>query len=297
MPVPSNISDLSTTPADNSPPGTESPSTADDYLRTHAAFIAQLDDADAAHVAAADPHSQYQLKSGVSGYATDSLDNVDPATGRTALGLGTASTHDVGTRANNVVRLDASAKLPAVDGSALTNLPIPTSSYAGGRGQVFTSSGTFTVPTGVTAIKVRGCSGGGGGGSAAGSSNGGTTSFGSYCSATGGKSNSNGGAGGVATGGAININGGGGTTTGVGLCGVTGLFGGGQVAGSVTGHGNGCYHSGSGPALLNGGGGGYFERYITDLTPSDTIAVTIGAGGSGSVGSAKGVAGICIVEW
>ena len=56
MPVPSNISDLSTTPADNSPPGTESPSTADDYLRTHAAFIAQLDDADAAHVAAAAAH-------------------------------------------------------------------------------------------------------------------------------------------------------------------------------------------------------------------------------------------------
>lgn len=59
MPVPSNISDLSTTPADNSPQGTESPSTADDYLRTHAAFIATLNAANTAHVAAADPHAQY----------------------------------------------------------------------------------------------------------------------------------------------------------------------------------------------------------------------------------------------
>ncbi len=42
MPVPASISDLSTTPASNSPAGSESPSTADDYLRTHAAFIRQL---------------------------------------------------------------------------------------------------------------------------------------------------------------------------------------------------------------------------------------------------------------
>ena len=40
--------------------------------------------------------------------------------------LGTAAALDVGTSALNVVQLDASAKLPAVDGSQLTNLP-PTS--------------------------------------------------------------------------------------------------------------------------------------------------------------------------
>jgi microcystin-dependent protein len=44
MPVPSSISDLSTTPALNSPPGSESPSSIDDYLRTHAAFIKQVND-------------------------------------------------------------------------------------------------------------------------------------------------------------------------------------------------------------------------------------------------------------
>ena len=69
--------------------------------------------------------------------------------------------------------------------TAVTGL---TSAYIGGRGRVFTASGTFTVPTGVTSVKVRGCGGGSGGGSSAAA--GGTTSFGSYCSATGGSSSS-----------------------------------------------------------------------------------------------------------
>ena len=44
------------------------------------------------------------------------------------------------------------------------------SAYIGGRGQVFTSSGTFTVPAGVTAIRVTVVgAGGGSGGAAAGS--------------------------------------------------------------------------------------------------------------------------------
>lgn len=42
MPVPSDITALSTTAASNSPPGSESPSSIDDYLRSHASFIAQL---------------------------------------------------------------------------------------------------------------------------------------------------------------------------------------------------------------------------------------------------------------
>lgn len=42
---------------------------------------------------------------------------------RTNLGLGTAATFNVGTSANNIVQLDGTAKLPAVDGSQLTNLP------------------------------------------------------------------------------------------------------------------------------------------------------------------------------
>ncbi len=45
MPVPSAITDLSTTPASNSPAGSETPSSTDDYLRTLSAFIKQAYDA------------------------------------------------------------------------------------------------------------------------------------------------------------------------------------------------------------------------------------------------------------
>ncbi len=50
------------------------------------------------------------------------LDDVDASAQRTTLGLGSAATLNVGTSANNVVQLDGSAKLPAVDGSQLTGL-------------------------------------------------------------------------------------------------------------------------------------------------------------------------------
>lgn len=50
---------------------------------------------------------------------------------RTALGLGSAATLDVGASANNVVQLDGSALLPAVDGSQLTGLPTGVLSHAG----------------------------------------------------------------------------------------------------------------------------------------------------------------------
>ena len=45
-------------------------------------------------------------------------------------GLGTASTQDVGTSANNVVQLDGTAKLPAVDGSQLTNIDAASPGFA-----------------------------------------------------------------------------------------------------------------------------------------------------------------------
>jgi microcystin-dependent protein len=46
MPVATNISELNTTAGLNYPSGSESPATLDDYLRSHASFIAQLRDAD-----------------------------------------------------------------------------------------------------------------------------------------------------------------------------------------------------------------------------------------------------------
>ena len=76
----------------------------------------------------------------------------------------------VGTGANNLVQLDALAKLPAVDGSALTGI-VTLPSQTGNNGkflttngtaaswgipfmnvQVFTSSGTFTKPVGIDKV-------------------------------------------------------------------------------------------------------------------------------------------------
>lgn len=44
MPVPASITELSTTASNNSPAGSESPTTTDDYLRTLSAFVATLRD-------------------------------------------------------------------------------------------------------------------------------------------------------------------------------------------------------------------------------------------------------------
>jgi hypothetical protein len=65
----------------------------------------------------------------------------------------------------------------SVSGStgAVTITNTATSPYVGERGQVFTSSGTFTIPTGVTALKITVVGGGGGGG---GSGDAGWTSIG-----------------------------------------------------------------------------------------------------------------------
>ena len=56
------------------------------------------------------------IAQGGTGATTDSA-------ARANLGLGSSATLDVGTTANKIVQLDSSAKLPAVDGSQLTNLP------------------------------------------------------------------------------------------------------------------------------------------------------------------------------
>ena len=66
-------------------------------------------------------------------------DLANAATARTNLGLGPVATLTAGTSANNVVQLDGSARLPAVDASQLTSVPSGTLSYAA---QTYTASGT-----------------------------------------------------------------------------------------------------------------------------------------------------------
>lgn len=86
----------------------------------------------AAHVALSDPHTQYALESA----------------------LGTAAAYNVGTGAGNIVRLDGSAKLPAVDGSQLTNLP-GGGSVAGSTTQlIFNDAGAYAGDAGLTYAKA-----------------------------------------------------------------------------------------------------------------------------------------------
>jgi len=71
-------------------------------------------------------------------YADDTTLNID-GTGLVLSGTGATSTlnADVGTGANQIVQLDASSRLPAVDGSQLTNLPsAPVTSVNGATGAV-----------------------------------------------------------------------------------------------------------------------------------------------------------------
>jgi len=177
------------------------------------------------------------------------------------------------------------------------------SSYVGGRGQVFTASGTFTVPTGVTAIKVTVVGGGGG---SAGSSSfggvGGTTTFTGYVSATGGgrgNFSAESDAAGTATSADLTIPG----QKGYGSAGGSAGGGGwGQWGDSAstpsTGYGNGARRT-SADGFGGGAGAGVGTRYITGLTSGAGITVTIGGGGGagGGGGGEVGRPGVCIVEW
>jgi hypothetical protein len=171
------------------------------------------------------------------------------------------------------------------------------------RGQVFTASGTFTIPTGTTAIKVTIV---GGGASSTGnncgvfvSANSGATSSVASgtqsittISATGGgtASQNNAAQGGIGSGGDINIRGG----TGNGNEG-SGASPFAPTAGTFSAA-NSYGSSGGGPNTAQGGGG-MAIKYLTGLTPGGTLTVTRGAGGSAPTGGYAGGGGIIVFEY
>lgn len=211
-----------------------------------------------------------------------------------------------------------------VDYSSLTNKP-----NLGGMQTFSSGSGTWTVPTGVTTIKVI-LVGGGGGGCNNGNngSSGGSTTF-TYASVTytaggggGGtnaRANAPGPAGGTAIGGDINIDGGRGaaalSTTYPGGCGANSLFGFGGVGANNTapgiagtagtgygaGGGGGVSNSPTFPTGHAGGGSGATVIKWLNVTPNTTASYSVGAAGapastSNNLGGA-GAGGVVIIEW
>jgi len=226
------------------------------------------------------------------------------ATARTSLGLGTAATTnstDYATAAQGA--LADTALQPTGDGSGLTGI-------AGGFSnlQVFTSPGTWTNPGSVTKVKVtvvggggnggnygptNSMGGGGGGGGAAievvpfpSGTNvpitvggaGGTSSFGAYCSATGGTAGdtafsngvaTKGGPGGIGSGGQLNIGGTAGgaaanssgppTPTAWGGNGGGSYLGGGGFGAGNQNYGDNYQYAAQAGRNYGGGGGGGFQ--------------------------------------
>lgn len=227
-------------------------------------------------------------------------------------------------------------------GNAPPTWETPSGAYIGNRGEVFTSTGTFTVPTGVTAAKVTVIGGGGNGGAATGTGSAsgggggggvaveyvtgltpggtvtvtvggvaGTSSFGAFCSATGGATAAAvtttaagaGGAGGAGTGGSLNIS---------GSAGSAGVF---HTSGCVTSKFGGCGGGSAGNAAISpsayGGYGVIGQGFISGAGGANAVSDAAGGaasgygnGGGGAFASSAtdraggaGTAGIVIVEW
>lgn len=167
--------------------------------------------------------------------------------------------------------------------------------------QVFTASGTYTKATNNPSFVIVEVVGGGGGQTGAG----GTSSFGSFCSATGGATaavSTSGASGGAGSGGDVNLSGmrgGVAAVTGFGSVGSnTGVaYGGNSI---ITGRGVGSFNGGSyqgtsiGGSFAGGGGGGYSREKISASSLAASETVTVGAAGTGA-GTVAATAGVVIV--
>lgn len=173
---------------------------------------------------------------------------------------------DVGTSANQIVQLDSSARLPAVDGSQLTNLSLPPFSNM----QVIDSSATWTPAVGVTKVYVQVWGGGGGG---AGGNNG----------VSGG-----GGSGGAAGAYAAGI------FTVTPLLGISVTIGSGGGKGSVNANGSSGGTTQFGALISSGGGAGGVVASSVPTLGGITGAVLGVVGGSGlpAMGNYGGVGGV-----
>jgi hypothetical protein len=254
---------------------------------------------------------QLQLKAGAPGGAgTQQTPSVDA--GWSGLYVVTVSAGQTAVTSANIVTL---AQAPFI----ATKLPQQTPGTHNLATFTPVSQGAFTVPAGITSVKLRiwggggaggaGSGGGGGGGAGGGYSEGfypvtpgqsyavtvggggvgagtagGASSFGSLASASGGAAGANGGAGVGGAGGA------GGTGAGTGLL-VTG-----QTGGTA-------FQAGS--SWIGGGGGGAYggsgaEAAVSAGAANGHAATLPGTGGSGGVGSGlggQGGPGLVLVEW
>jgi hypothetical protein len=211
-----------------------------------------------------------------------------------------------GTSSPQVVAPSTSGNVLTSNGTTWTSAA-PTSAFTGARGQAFTANGTFTIPTGVTALKITVIGGGGGGGGVAsgggtaGGGGGGATAISYLTSLTvgntlavtiggagsaGNTSGSNGGTGGsstVASGtqSITTITGGGGTGGG----GVNQDAGGGGAGGTAT----------NGTINCKGGAGTCGAVYDNGASITGSSGnggnSTLGGGASGNSGSSAGNAG------
>lgn len=237
---------------------------------------------------------------------------------RTSANTLTARTITAGT-AISVANGDGVSGNPTITNTGVTSIVAGTGiSISGGTGavtvtasggggfsnmQVFTSTGTFTVPAGITKVKAT-VTGGGGGGCSNGSGGGGGTSIEIVSGLTpGGTVSVTVGGGGTGVGGA-NSGGTGGTSSFGAFCSATGGGGapfGGGVQG-VGGIGSGGNLDFAGNAGSSAGGGSFFGGGQRTNRASQQNGRAYGGGGApgddciGYTGG-NGAAGVVVVEW
>ncbi len=218
------------------------------------------------------------------------------------------------------------------DNTTQTTAAVAGPGASGTRGQVFTGNGTFTIPTGITAVKVTVVGGGGGGSANQGGSGGGggaaikfltsLTPGGTLAVTVGGAGSGAGGASAGGTGGTSSVASGTQSITTVSASGGAGgvsqsgfnvfAAGGSGASGDInisgtTGGGNSLvvavcgfphyWTSSAGSSILGVGAG---IRQSFNGQPSVATSIGYGAGGQASMGGgsgAAGSAGIVIFEW